>query len=117
MGENKCLGLRIGIIIFEKLMQNFIAKISNHAFIYKNGLLSKGKTQKINKISEFLSYFYQHSSVSIIRKTCSSNQYPLKPHFYIVKLGYAGVYLFFLFLLQNIDCGYSLEPPLCFEQK
>ena len=22
-----------------------------------------------------------------------------------------GVYLFFLFLLQNIDCGYSLEPP------
>ena len=36
---------------------------------------------------------------------------PLKPHFYIVKLGYAGVYLFFLFLLQNIDCGYSLEPP------
>ena len=37
---------------------------------------------------------------------------PLKPHFYIVKLGYAGVYLFFLFLLQSIDCGYSLEPPL-----
>ena len=36
---------------------------------------------------------------------------PLKPHFYISKLGYAGVYLFFLFLLQNIDCGYSLEPP------
>ena len=29
----------------------------------------------------------------------------------IVKLGYAGVYLFYLFLVQNIDCGYSLEPP------
>ena len=50
---------------------------------------------------------------------------PLIPHFYIVKLGLAGVYLFFLFLLQNMDCGYSLEPPLfltctknlCFEQK
>ena len=39
------------------------------------------------------------------------NMYPLKPHFYIVKLGFAGVYLFFLFLLQNIDCGYSLEQP------
>ena len=36
---------------------------------------------------------------------------PPDPHFYIVKLGYAGVYLIFLFLLQNIDCGYSLEPP------
>ena len=31
--------------------------------------------------------------------------------FSIVKLGSAGVYIFFLFLLQNIDCGYSLEPP------
>ena len=46
-----------------------------------------------------------------IRKTCPCNVYTLEPHFYIVKLGYAGVYLFFLFLLQNIDCGYSLEPP------
>ena len=46
-----------------------------------------------------------------IRKTCPCNIYPLKPYFYIEKLGYAGVYLFFLFLLQNIDCGYSLEPP------
>ena len=44
-------------------------------------------------------------------KTCPCNIYPLEPHFYKGKLGYAGVYLFFLFLLQNIDCGYSLEPP------
>ena len=44
----------------------------------------------------------------IIRKTCPCNVYPLMPHFYVEKLGYAGVYLFFLFLLQNIDCGYSL---------
>ena len=46
-----------------------------------------------------------------ITKTCPCNVYPLEPHFYIEKLGFAGVYLFFLFLLQNIDCGYSLEPP------
>ena len=36
---------------------------------------------------------------------------PLKPHFYIVQLGYTGVDITFLFLLKNIDCGYSLEPP------
>ena len=39
---------------------------------------------------------------------------PLKPHFYTVKMGLTGVYiitLFFLFLLKNIDCWYSLEPP------
>ena len=46
-----------------------------------------------------------------IMKTYPCNIYPLKPHFYIAKLGYTGVYLFFLFLLQNIDCGYLLEPP------
>ena len=57
---------------------------------------------------------YSHSyvkEVSSITKTCPCNKYPLKPHFYIVKLGYAGVELFFLFLLQNRDCGYSLEQP------
>ena len=30
-------------------------------------------------------------------------------HFYIEKLGFAGEYLIFLFLIQNIHCGYSLE--------
>ena len=46
---------------------------------------------------------------SHIRKTCPCNEYmyPLEPYFYIAKLEYAGVYLFFLFLLQNIDCGFS----------
>ena len=29
----------------------------------------------------------------------------------MVKLGFTGVYIFFLFLLKNMDCGYSLEPP------
>ena len=39
------------------------------------------------------------------------NVYLLIPHFYIMELGYTGIYLFFLFLIQNIDCGYSLETP------
>ena len=33
---------------------------------------------------------------STTRKTCPCNIYLLIPHFYIAKLGYAGVYLFFL---------------------
>ena len=44
-------------------------------------------------------------------KTCLYNFDLLKPHFYIVKLGFSGVYIIFLFVLKNIDCGYSLEPP------
>ena len=47
-----------------------------------------------------------------IMKTCLYNFDPHKPHFYIVELGFTGIYIvFFLFLLQNIDYGYSLEPP------
>ena len=52
-----------------------------------------------------------HFVASCIRITCPCNEHPLKPHFYIEKVGFTRVYIFFLFLLQNIDCGYSLEPP------
>ena len=46
-----------------------------------------------------------------ITKTRLYNVDPLKPHFYIVKLGFTGVYIIFLISAQNMDCGYSLEPP------
>ena len=49
--------------------------------------------------------------VHAITKTYLYNFDPLKPHFYIVKLGFTGVYIIFLIAAQNIDCGYSLEPP------
>ena len=42
-----------------------------------------------------------------IAKTCLFNIDPLKPHFYIVKLGFTGVYIIFIISAQNIDCGYS----------
>ena len=49
--------------------------------------------------------------IKFIRTTCLYNFDPLKPHFYIVNLGFAGVYIIFLILLIHADCGYSLEPP------
>ena len=50
----------------------------------------------------------QTARICRLIRTYLYNFDPLKPHFYIVKLGFA---LFFLFLLKNIDCGFSLEPP------
>ena len=44
-------------------------------------------------------------------KTYLYNFDSLEPHFYIVKLGFTGVYIIFVISAQNIDCGYSLEPP------
>ena len=49
-------------------------------------------------------YEYHHENIYLY------NFDPLKPHFYIVKLGvYRDIHYFSL--LKNIDCGYSLEPP------
>ena len=42
---------------------------------------------------------------SCITKTCLYNVDPLNPHFYIVKVGFTGVYIIFLISAQNIDCG------------
>ena len=55
----------------------------------------------------------------VITKTYLYKFDPLKPHFYIVKLGFTGVCIIFLISAQNMDCGYSLELPRnpCFEQK
>ena len=67
--------------------------------------------------------FYGHSLPSIdsrravvsfwrnITKTRLYNFDPLKPDFYLVKLGFTGVYIIFLISVRNIDCEYSLEPP------
>ena len=40
-----------------------------------------------------------HTFLIHIMQTCPCNVHPLKPHFYIVKVGFTGVYIIFLFLL------------------
>ena len=74
----------------------------------KKGITRRGTLFRRVKITSLASD--ETCIFAIIRKTCPCNEYPHIPHFYMVKMGNAGVYLFFLFLLQNIDCGYSLEP-------
>ena len=44
--------------------------------------------------NKHLKQYMQH-----IRITSPCGLYPLTPHFYIVKLGFTGVYIIFLFLL------------------
>ena len=46
-----------------------------------------------------------------ITKTYLYNFDPLKPHFYIVKLGFTGVYIIFLISAQKHRLWYSLELP------
>ena len=58
-----------------------------------------------------------------IMKTCLYNFDPLKPHFYIVKLGFTGVYIIFLISAQKhrlwvlCEAVQTSTHNLCFEQK
>ena len=49
--------------------------------------------------------------MEVITKTYLYNFDPLKPHFYIVKLGFTGVYIIFFISAQKHTLWYSLEPP------
>ena len=69
----------------------------------------KKKKKKKKSLGCFDLFFVKFSYA--ITKTCLYNFDPLKPHFYIVKLGFTGVYISFHISAQNIDCWYSLEPP------
>ena len=67
----------------------------------------------INMI-QYMKYLIKASFFSI---NITSRKYayiiltPLNPTFYIVKLGFTRVYIISLISAQNIDCGYSLQPP------
>ena len=53
-----------------------------------------------NQLSPIVGGSHKNSLARIIiRITCLCNVDPLTPHFYIVKLGFTGVYIIFLFLL------------------
>ena len=57
------------------------------------------------------------SNVYIITKTYLYNYEPLKPHFYIVKLGLTGIYIIFLISAQLAEAVLTSTHNLCFEQK
>ena len=77
---------------------------------YSNLPITQETTFVVCCLRHVLKILREKLNLLIITKTCLYNFDPRKPHFYIVKLGFTGVYIIFLFLLKNIDCGYSLEP-------
>ena len=78
--------------------------IGNHRRTYNKHELQGSQIKYV-----MVSLGNKEHSITNITKTCLYNFDPLKPHFYIAKLGFTGVYI--IFLLKNIDCEYSLEPP------
>ena len=82
------------------------------------------KQSRLNRIFPFL-LTEPLNDVECITETCLYNFDPLKPHFYIVKLGFTGVYIIFLIsaqkhklwlLVRTASVLTSNHNP-CFEQK
>ena len=72
----------------------------NHGYM----IIQTGGSDQPPNPRSFLIRVFHHENTSIYF-------YPLKPHSYIVKLEFTGVYIICLISAPNIDCVFSLEPP------
>ena len=96
-----------------RLVDAILIRTLNITLFYRKLKKKKKKKKKKKNIPELSAFASWPGAMKKlhITKTNLYNFDPLKPHFYIVKLGFTGVYIIFRISAQNIDCGYSLEPP------
>ena len=96
------LEYRVALLLLEKtsFQKERLAQESKPEVTKNHFCLPCSKWQKIYCESNYL-----------IAKTYLYNFDLLKPHFYIVKLGFTGVYIIFLISAQKHRLWYSLEPP------
>ena len=86
--------LKIFFLFFREKNSAFLMQIvSNEVSLHKMPIPVFLKKKIINVLSKELA--------NSITKTCLYNFDPLKPHFYIVKLGFTGVYIIFLISAQK----------------
>ena len=82
-----------------------------------------GVPSSINALREKISGPEHGPLASCITQTRLCNVDPLKPHFYIVKLGFTGVYIIFLIFAQKhrlwvlVRTASPSTHNLCFDQK
>ena len=81
-------------------------------FPFRADAFSEGR-EKLEELSPHPEYVSIHltEKSDASRKHAYINLTPLNPTFIQQNWGLQEYILFFLFLLKNIDCGYSLEPP------
>ena len=101
-----------------KLVSSTSIDVYFHSDAYANDIgfvatyiLSDRTLTTMNLTVRFKRIYSELLLYNIITKTCQYHVDPLKSHFYIVNLGFTGVNIIFLFLLNSMYCGYSLELP------
>ena len=99
-------------LTINSISQKAVTKMAldNQTMYLRQRIIQERMQTNCNKHNNYLGNGWNVILITIT-KTCLYNFDPLKPHFYIVKLGFTGVDIIFLTSAQNIDCEYSLEPP------
>ena len=109
-----CIGQKKGVVT-AKLISAFVFATRIVQFLfYLNPKFQASSSFLCAGTGRFVSDLFGNHIVGF--PTRRLRYHPI-PHFYIVKMGFARVDIFFLFLNQNF--GYSLESPrhnLCFKQ-
>ena len=96
--------------IFIFLVVKFSVYLNRHVFVMDFDIL-RAQYYIFMNVKQYFTLKQLFVQLKSITKTCLYYVDPLQPHFYIAKLGCTGVYINFLIFAQNIDCGYTLEPP------
>ena len=84
----------------------------NNVYLYTSWCYCRVATINCRFLLQYIETNWLHSKILIfnITKTCLCNFDPLKPHFYVQKMGFAGNTLFSYFYTQH-RLGYQLKPP------
>ena len=97
------------ICLYKKVNKKYTGCKLKTTEIHECALIGICEVIRSNTVISFLLSPQKHNYV--ITKTYLYNFDPLKSHFYIVKLGFTGVYIIFLISVKNMDYGYLLELP------
>ena len=95
---------------------NFLCMLANRPPLFGNGVLeSIFSCAAVEEAGSSGGVFTDRN----IMQTCPCIVHPLSPHFYIVELGFTGVYIIFLIsaLKQRLLVLVTSTHNLCFEQK
>ena len=94
-------GIIFGVGIFGPAIAFFLGGLFSRIYVTLEGIHVQEKTYLVTcALREDCAMLVFAAFLYIITKTCLYNFEPTKPHFYIVKLGFTGVYILFLFLLK-----------------
>ena len=104
-------------MLFETNANTFYSQSLANVLLNMQGIYEKAFVTPLSCHQDFMKNTEFPFKFNLITKTCLYNFGPFKPHFYIVKLGFTGVYIIFLISAQKHRLWVLVRTASCFDQK